>query len=179
MKTRVTHITSTIGIRPKGMLSLSLQLFCGSYNKWAMCLHLDFLEMSLEQKHLFLPRIQYSTHYISCSANVRPESHAQSSWLFSCHSAISLVVEFSVSSSKRTGNNKEQTLQSAEEVYYPSFHLLIGMPLEGQCGLRHWSYDNESVCVSETANSGARGESASVRTYSCWGAEVRTVHHIN
>lgn len=35
------------------------------------------------------------------------------------------------------GNNKEQTFQSAEEDYYPSFHFLIGMPLEGQCGLRH------------------------------------------
>lgn len=45
-------------------------------------------------------------------------------WLLSCYSTISLAVEFSVSFSKGTGNNKEQTLQSAEEDYYPSFLLL-------------------------------------------------------
>lgn len=112
------------------------------------------------------------------------QSHIeQSSWLFSCYSAISLAGEFSVSFYKATGNNKEQTLQSIEEDYYPSFHFLIGMPVEGQWCLRHRSYDNDPVCVclsvSNTANSGARGESASVRTYSCWGAEVRTVHRIH
>lgn len=60
-------------------------------------------------------------------------------------------MEFSLSFSRGTGNNKEQTLQSAEEDYYPSFHFLIGMLVEGQCCLRLCSCDNDpSVSVSRS-----------------------------
>lgn len=90
--------------------------------------------------------------------------------MFSCYSAINLPVEFCVAFSGGTGNNKEQTLQSTEEDYFPSFLLLIGMSLEGQCCLKDFAViiiTPLCVSVSNTASSGARGESASVRTYSC------------
>lgn len=54
----VSHTKSTAGIRAEGLLQLTyaassdqVQLLCRSDNKWAMCLHPDLLEMSLEQKH--------------------------------------------------------------------------------------------------------------------------------
>lgn len=68
--------------------------------------------------------------------------------MFSCYSAINLPVEFCVAFSGGTGNNKEQTLQSTEEDYFPSFLLLIGMPLEGQCCLKDFAVIIKSPSVS-------------------------------
>lgn len=111
----------------------------------------------------------------------KQESRAQSSWLLSCYSAISLAVEFSVSFCRGTGNNEDQTLQSTEE----DSLSLIPLLNRNACG-RSVLFQviavvimTPSVCVSYAASSGARGESASVRTYSCWGAEVRTVRRVN
>lgn len=75
---------------------------------------------------------------------------AESRLLFSCYSAISLAVEFSVSFSKGDGNNKDQTLQSAGEDYYSPFHFLIVKSVEGQCCLRRRSYNNDPICVSRS-----------------------------
>ena len=108
-------------------------------------------------------------------------TRTQSSWLLSCYSAISLAAEFSISFCRGTGNNEDQTLQSTEE---DSLSLIP--PLNRNACGRSVLFQviavvimTPSVSVSYAASSGARGESASVRTYSCWGAEVRTVRLVN
>lgn len=81
---------------------LPSNLWSVALNKWAMCLRVG----NEPWTEIFV--------FLQCTVSTlqrqKPKSHAQTGWLFSCKATIRLPVEFSISCSRGTDNNKEQTL---------------------------------------------------------------------